>query len=132
MSENHATNPQRRNFINLSSKGIAVVVGGVLVPTSDVLARTGVTEGSKAIAKLPEDDRQAKALGYKDDASKVDVTQYKRKDDQFCATCQLFSGSPGDDYGPCAVFSYRIDPILKKPYVVSAKGWCKSWGPRAA
>ena len=123
----------RRHFLNLGLKGIAVVPLGPLYPRGPGLARGGGggTGGSAETPKLPESDRQAKALGYREDASAVDTTQYKRKDDQFCANCQLFSGSPGDMWGPCAIFSYRMHPKLSKPYEVSAKGWCKSWGPRA-
>jgi hypothetical protein len=132
MSEKNATSPQRRYFITFGSKVIAVLVGGALVPTTEVLARTGVTGISGEIPKLPEGDRQAKALGYHEDASKVDPTQYRRKDAQLCANCQLFSGAPGDEWGPCAIFSYRTHPKLNTPYVVNAGGWCLSWGPRAS
>lgn len=130
MTEQDTTNIHRRHFINRGLKGIAVVPLGCFVPSGLVLARTGVT-ASTQIAKLPENDQQATALGYREDASTVDTTQYKRKDDQLCANCQLYSGTPGEAWGPCSIFSYRKDPKLNKPYEVSAKGWCRSWGPRA-
>ena len=129
VSERQTRNAFRRHFIHLGLKGVAVAPLGFL-PINNALARTATT-GSTAVAKLPEDDRQAKALGYREDASTVDSTKFKRKDDQWCANCQLYSGEPGSEWGPCAVFSYRVDRKLNKPFEVSAKGWCISWGPRA-
>jgi hypothetical protein len=117
----------RRSFMTISAIGLAVAPLGSLLVSRHAEARTGVTQGSTEIPKLPENDKQAIALGYREDA---DLTVAKGKD-QFCRNCQLYSGSPGEEWGPCAIFSYRIDPRLNKNYVVSVKGWCKSWAPRA-
>ena len=86
---------------------------------------------SSEIPKLPENDRQAFALGYKEDAALVASTQYKRTEGTACRNCQLYSGMEGDEWGPCAIFSYRADPTLNNNYVVSVNGWCRSWAPRA-
>jgi hypothetical protein len=135
MATRDTKNTDRREFLNTALKGIAIVPLGYILPVTDVLAAKGAPSNdgiSSEIAKLPENDRQAKALGYREDVTKVDTAQLNRKDGQLCSNCQLFSGTPGDMWGPCAIFSYRDHPIIKKPYEVSANGWCKSWGPRAA
>jgi hypothetical protein len=134
MSNNNLIDNNRRSFITLSAIGLAVVPLGSFLVSQNAEARgsSGVTGPSKELAKLPESDMQAIALGYRADANLVDVTKFKRGEGQSCQNCQLYSGSPDEEWGPCAIFSYRTDPILHKNYVVSAKGWCKSWGPRAS
>jgi len=134
MSNDNLINSNRRSFISLSAIGLAVVPLGSILLSRNAEARGsgGIISPSKEIAKLPENDEQAMALGYRTDASLVDVTQFKRGESQFCQNCQLYSGSLNKEWGPCAIFSYRVDPILHKNYLVSAKGWCKSWGPQAS
>jgi len=134
MSSDNIINNSRRSFITHSAIGLAVVPLGSFFVSQNAEARgsSGVNGMSNEIAKLPENDKQAIALGYKSDANLVDVTKFKRGEGQFCQNCQLYSGSPGDAWGPCAIFSYRIDPKLNKNYEVSSKGWCKSWGPIAS
>jgi hypothetical protein len=133
MSNDNLIDNNRRNFVTLSAIGLAVVPLVSLLAGKDAEARGsgGVNGASKEIAKLPEDDKQAIALGYRADANLVDGTKFKRGEGQTCQNCQLYSGSPGDEWGPCAIFSYRIDPILHKNYEVSANGWCRSWAPIA-
>ena len=137
MSDNVHTHAQRRSFMNLGLKGLALMPMGAtvwLTPAAEAQAAAGggVAPASGQVALLPESDRQAKALGYREEAAKVDTALFKRKSDQVCANCQLYSGGTGDETGPCAIFSYRQHPKLNRPYEVSAKGWCKSWGPAAA
>jgi hypothetical protein len=135
MAARDTKSTDRREFLNTALKGIAVAPLGFILPVTDVLAGKGAPSSdgiSSEIAKLPENDRQAKALGYKADATKVDSAQFNRKEHQLCSNCQLFSGNQGDMWGPCAIFSARVHPTIKKPFEVSATGWCRSWGPRAA
>ena len=134
MSNDNLIDNSRRSFISLSAIGLAVIPLGSILLSRNAEARGGggVTGTTTEIAKLPENDEQAMALGYRADASLVDTTQFKRGEGQFCQNCQLYSGSLNKEWGPCAIFSYRIDPVLHKNYVVSAKGWCKSWGPIAS
>jgi hypothetical protein len=134
MAARETKSTDRRKFLNTALKGIAVAPLGFILPVTDVAAKGAptTTGTSSEIPKLPENDRQAFALTYIEDVTKVDTAKHNIKDGQFCSNCQLFSGSPGDMWGPCAIFSYRIHPVIKKPFEVSANGWCKSWGPRAA
>jgi len=132
--EKSPINKDRRHFVIVSAIGLVVAPIGSLTLGGKAEARgsTAVTRVSTEIPKFPESDKQALALGYREDANLVDPTKFNRSKDQTCQNCQLYSGSPGDEWGPCAIFSYRIDPRLNKNYVVSSKGWCRSWGPRAA
>ena len=77
MSNDNLIDNNRRSFITLSAIGLAVVPLGSFLVSQNAEARGsgGVTGTSKEIAKLPENDEQAIALGYRADANLVDVTQ---------------------------------------------------------
>lgn len=134
MSDATITDNDRRRFIRAGMIGLTLAPLGSLLLTRGAEARGsgGIKGPSSAIARLPENDKQAMALGYKEDANLVDTTKFSRGKDQLCQNCQLYSGSAGEEWGPCAIFSYRIDPKLNQNYVVSGKGWCRSWAPRAS
>ncbi|HEX5125444.1 MAG TPA: high-potential iron-sulfur protein [Rhodocyclaceae bacterium] len=70
-------------------------------------------------AKLAENDPTAMALGYKEDASKVDVKKYSSyKSGSACGNCAQFQGKAGAAYGPCTAFGGKL---------VNAKGWCMAY-----
>lgn len=125
----HPSDPVRRHLIKMGAIGLCAV------PTAHLLV-SGIAQAAKqpelpkGPSEIDEADPQAASLRYKHDATEVDP-KYKRDPSQICANCQLYSGLPGSNWGPCAIFSYRIDPQSKQPYTVSAHGWCLSWGPRA-
>jgi len=76
----------------------------------------------QAPVHLTEDDPVATALGYKEDATKVDATKYPQfKAGSFCENCALYTGKAGDAEGPCTVFSNKL---------VKAQGWCATWAPK--
>ncbi|MDB5801372.1 MAG: High potential iron-sulfur protein [Rhodocyclales bacterium] len=98
----------RRRFIMLVP---AVTVGTLMASTA------------LAQAKLTESDPTAQALGYKDDASKVDTKKYATyKPGSSCGNCVQYSGKAGEASGPCAAFGGKA---------VSAKGWCMAWVKKA-
>jgi hypothetical protein len=132
MSDDTILKNSRRRFMTLSAISLAVAPFGNLLVTHVAEAKGKPTgpDLSSEVPRLPENDRQAMALGYREDANSVDGTKFHRDSGQTCQNCQLYSGLPGEEWGPCAVFSYRVDPRLNKNYVVSGKGWCRSWGPR--
>ncbi|MGC3962209.1 MAG: high-potential iron-sulfur protein [Rhodocyclaceae bacterium] len=67
-------------------------------------------------AKVAETDPTAVALGYKEDAGKVDKKKYANyKAGDTCANCQLFAGKPTDAWAPCSAFGGKQ---------VAGKGWC--------
>lgn len=86
---------------------------------------TGAAVSSAALAqaKLSQSDPTAKALGYSEDATKVDTKKYPTyKTGSVCANCTLYSGKVGAATGPCGAFGGKL---------VSAKGWCMAWVKKA-
>jgi hypothetical protein len=118
----------RRSFIKVSVMGLAAAPFGNLLMGNPAQARSGRYEGSTEIPKVDMDDPQAKALYYVEDATKSPI---RKGDVQFCHNCSLYSGQESAQWGPCAIFSYRVDKN-NKALVVSANGWCRSWLPRSA
>lgn len=125
-------NLRRREFVKLSVAGFSAASFIDLLP--------GIGQAAWAadlpVVPLDENDEQAAALGYRHDANQVDTAQFPVRAsasgaNQYCYNCQLYSGVPGQEWGPCALFSYRDDPKSGKPLAVSANGWCVAWGPRA-
>lgn len=120
----------RRNFIKISVVGLtAAPVANLLMSTSAV-AKRRPGEFTLSDSALSVDDPQAKALNYVEDATANSPAG--RQNHQFCSNCQIYTGAPGAEWGPCAIFSYRNHPETRTPFVVSAKGWCDGWAPRAS
>jgi len=80
-----------------------------------VAARSGAEE-----EKVTEADPYAKSMGFRLDTKMVDQTRYPRHDPatQQCSKCQLYSGKPGDAWGPCSFYGGRL---------VSPNGWCRNF-----
>lgn len=106
-------------------RALKLIGGGVaLIPLAS-LTRTAAGQGE--MVKVAEDDPAAVALGYKHDATAVDVEKYPRKagDDgakQKCSTCVLFQGTGESGWGGCSIFPGKQ---------VNAGGWCSAWAPKA-
>ena len=106
----------RRSFIALAGVAGAAVLAGVRPTLSQAQAGGNLPH-------LAESDPTAKALGYVEDASKVDKTKFPAyKAGAHCATCNFFQGKASDAYGPCQIFPGKA---------VAAKGWCASHSPKA-
>ena len=89
----------------------AVVLG--LAASRDALAQT----------KLTEADPTATALGYKEDASKVDTAKFKNiVKGSNCSNCNFFQGAATAPTAPCAAFGGKL---------VVSKGWCTAWVKKA-
>jgi hypothetical protein len=72
---------------------------------------------------VDEKDAQAVALGYVDNATKVDTTKFKAyTPGSRCSGCALYLGKLGEASGPCPLFAGKM---------VSAIGWCGSWAKKA-
>jgi High potential iron-sulfur protein len=69
---------------------------------------------------LLESQSQAKTLGYRADASKIENASFPSyAHGQKCAACQMFgSKQPGTAPGTCAIFPGKL---------VSAEGWCNAY-----
>ena len=73
--------------------------------------------------KVEETDPQAAALGYRNDASKVDGKKFPTfAAGRNCANCQLYQGKTGEAWGPCGAFGGKL---------VNANGWCAAWTKKA-
>ncbi len=101
----------RRNLIKLIAVGAA---GAAVLP--------------KAVAseRLSESDPIAVALGYKDDASTVDVTKFPKRagaagSKQLCSNCTLYQPSDAT-HGKCVAIPGKL---------VAGAGWCNVWAPKA-
>ena len=96
----------RRHFLTLS--------GGV--SASLMLSRLAFADTANA---LSEADPKAQAVGYKEDAAKVDKAKFPGfAAGQTCANCSLFQGKATDAYGGCTLFGDKQ---------VAARGWCSSY-----
>ncbi len=75
-----------------------------------------------AAEPLDEADPIAVALGYKADASAVDVSRFPKRAgeegaEQFCSNCALYKDVNGT-YGTCSAVPGKL---------VAAAGWCNVW-----
>jgi hypothetical protein len=84
----------------------------------------GMNAARAQAALLLESNTQAKALGYRADASQVERASFpKYAPGQKCAACQMFRPQqPATAAGPCAIFPGKL---------VSADGWCDAFAQRA-
>lgn len=73
---------------------------------------------------LSETDKQAMALGYVAEATRVNKARFpKYVAGQRCAACQLYQGEPTADVAPCSLFGGRQVP---------GPGWCSAFVARPA
>jgi hypothetical protein len=106
--------PPRRRFL----KHAAVAAVGAPIALQ-LLGRSAHASDKPA---LPLDNPQAVALGYVEDASKVDTAKYPQfKPGSNCNNCQFLQGAPGERVG-CALFPNHS---------VAGAGWCVSWAAKA-
>ena len=112
---NPAESQARRRFLKLA------VVGAVAAPiASTLLPRFANAED---LPHLSESDPTAQALGYKEDATKVDKAKFAvYKPGSVCENCKFWTGKQGDAYGPCGLFPGKA---------TAAKGWCSGYSAKA-
>lgn len=104
----------RRNILKLGSIAVAAAAAGTLA---------GPPAARAALPRLEEKDAQAKALGYRHDAARVERKKYTTyQAGQACGNCQQFQGKPGAAWAPCQIFPGKQ---------VNAKGWCSAWTKKA-
>ncbi|MEO0574871.1 MAG: high-potential iron-sulfur protein [Pseudomonadota bacterium] len=83
-------------------------------------AKDAVSGTAGGLPKLKEDDAVASALGYKHDASKIDMGKYPGRGtaaNEACNNCALFIAGE-DGWGACSIFAGKA---------VNANGWCASY-----
>lgn len=84
------------------------------------MGAAALPEPSRAAApvNLTESDPTAQALGYHENAAKVDVKAFPTyKPAQKCSTCIQLQAGTGD-HRPCNLFPGKL---------VNVNGWCKVW-----
>jgi hypothetical protein len=97
-------NPLRRSFV-IGSIGMG--------------ASLWLTRASADAPHLSVSDPAAKAVGYTEDASKVDKAKYPNfTAGQTCANCSLYQGKSSDAWGGCTLFEGKL---------VAGPGWCSSY-----
>ena len=105
-------NTGRRSFLKAGS--LTVVSAAIAGSVGNAAAQS---------AKLDEKDAQARSLGYKHDATKVDKARFANyQAGQTCANCTLFQGKPADAWGGCPIFTGKQ---------VAGKGWCSAYVKKA-
>ena len=109
-------NLDRRNFLKLGMQ-----VGG------GALALSAIPIQLLAQDSVAEDEPLSKAMGYVEDASKVDTTAFPKRAGeagatQFCNNCALYAGEADAPTAPCSIFQNRH---------VAGPGWCNAWVAKA-
>ena len=88
------------------------------VPAASLMLAAAGRATAQAV-HIDEADPVAVSLGYRNDATKVDIKKFPAYvAGRHCATCQLFQGAPNDAWAACAVMGGKQ---------VNAKGWCSAW-----
>ena len=91
-------------------------VAGALLPVVGLVPRNAA---AAALPPLDPNDPTAKALGFINDATKVDSkTRPTFKTGQKCSTCAQFQGKAGDATAACTIFAGKSVP---------EGGWCQVW-----
>lgn len=77
------------------------------------------TSSAAETPRLEVKDPKAVALGYVENAEKVDAKKYPSYvKGSNCENCLLLQGSSGPNYRPCNLFPGKV---------VSVHGWCSGW-----
>lgn len=107
------TQISRRRFLATSGAALLAPMGLSLIAN-----RVAAAE----LPHLDEADPTAAALGYKNDATKVDAAKYPaHKAGQVCSGCSLVQGAATDAWRPCGIFPGKA---------VNAKGWCAAFAAK--
>lgn len=104
----------RRRFLKIAAAGAAAL------PACALAARR-----LRAQERVDPSDEVAQQLGYVEDASQVDQSEWPNYEEgQLCSNCDLFAAdAEGEEWGPCEIFGGDL---------VAAQGWCSAWIERQA
>jgi hypothetical protein len=93
-------------------------IAGALLPVAGFVRNAAAA----ALPPLDPNDPTAKALGFVNDATKVDSKTHPTfKPNQKCATCAQFQGKAGDATAACTIFAGKSVP---------EGGWCQVWAQK--
>ena len=113
-----------KNSKNSSNRRRFIRNAALIASTAVISSRVGAQPG---LVPLQEDDPLALALGYKKDATTVDVTKYPKRAGaegakQFCSGCTLYTEHGSSGQGACTATPGKS---------VAGAGWCNVWAPKA-
>jgi High potential iron-sulfur protein len=95
------------------------LIAGAMLPMAGLISRNAA---AAALPPLDPGDPTAKALGFVNDASKVDAKAYPTfKPGQKCGTCAQYQGKTGDATAACTIFAGKSVP---------QGGWCQVWAQK--
>ena len=98
----------RRQFVLTTIPAMAVPLAAARAATAE-------------IGRLEETDPTALALGYKNDASKVDAKKFPTfVPGHICSGCRFYQGTAA--LGACSAVGGKL---------VAANGWCAVWAKKA-
>ncbi|PLW84465.1 iron permease [Kineobactrum sediminis] len=90
---------------------------------ADAQAGSQDASANETQPKLSEDSPQAKRLAYVHDADDVIASEQPRYEEgQQCTNCQLYQGTPDDEWAGCPLFAGKL---------VKGTGWCNAYAPRS-
>jgi secreted PhoX family phosphatase len=125
--ESMSESMSRRNLLkSIALAASTAATAQALVSTASAqAAKPATAQAAKPAAppaakpKLDPKDKAAIALGYHDDASKVDAKKFPMfKPKQLCNNCLQIQGKAGEAWRGCNLFPKNL---------VAEKGWCKVW-----
>lgn len=94
-------------------------IAGALLPVVGIVCRNAA---AAALPPLDPNDPTAKALGFVNDASKIDSKTHPTfKPNQKCGTCAQYQGKTGDATAACTIFAGKSVP---------EGGWCQVWAQK--
>jgi High potential iron-sulfur protein len=104
----------RRDFVSTLVAGATAAV----IARPSRAADAPPSQGTEA-ARLDVHDPAAVALGYVENASRVDQKKYPSYvAGSNCDNCLQLQGKPGNNYRPCNLFPGKL---------VAVSGWCSGW-----
>ncbi len=107
----HPVSTDRRRFLSLA-------LGAAALPLFSLAPAQAAD-----LPHLSPDDPTAKALGYTNDASKIDAkTETAFKAGSSCAKCALYTAPASGDWGACGAFAGKS---------VNKGGWCRAFAAKA-
>jgi hypothetical protein len=96
------------------------LIAGALLPTAGFMSHHAAA--AAALPPLDPNDPTAKALGFVNDATKVDSkTHATFKPGQKCGTCSQYQGKASDATAACTIFAGKSVP---------EGGWCQVWAQK--
>jgi hypothetical protein len=115
----HSSRLNMQNKISRRSIVKSGLIAGAILPVAGLVSRSAE---AAALPPLDPNDPTAKALGFVNDASKVDTKAYPTfKPAQKCSTCAQYQGKPGDATAACTIFAGKSVP---------QGGWCQVWAQK--